>query len=74
MGGSFRKEGTHVYLWLIRVMYDRNQHNIVKQKKKKKRNSCDIIFFSVRYFFQTIRGLVFIAKTSLQMVISEQPV
>ena len=28
---SFRKEETYVYFWLIHVIYDRNQHNNVKQ-------------------------------------------
>ena len=30
-GGSFKREGTNVYLWLIYVMYGRNQDNIIKQ-------------------------------------------
>ena len=39
-GGMFRREGRHVYLWLIRVEVDRKQRNSVKQlsfNKKSKR-------------------------------------
>ena len=31
VGRMFKKEETKVYLWLIHVEFDRNQHNIVKQ-------------------------------------------
>ena len=31
VGGRFKKERVYVYLWLIHVMYGRNQHNILKQ-------------------------------------------
>ena len=31
LGGRFKREGTYVNLWLIHVMYGRNQNNIVKQ-------------------------------------------
>ena len=31
VGGSFKTEGTNVYLWLLHVMYGRNQDNIIKQ-------------------------------------------
>ena len=30
VGGRFKKEGTHVYLWLMHVNICRNQHDIVK--------------------------------------------
>ena len=39
MEGRSKREGTNAYLWLIHVMYGRNEHNIVKQlssNKKKK--------------------------------------
>ena len=31
VGGRFKKEWVYVYLWLIHVMYGRNQYNILKQ-------------------------------------------
>ena len=38
MGGEFKREEIHVYLWLFLLRYDRKQQNSVKQlffKKKK---------------------------------------
>ena len=31
VGGKLKREGTHVYLWLIHIVDGRNQHDIVKQ-------------------------------------------
>ena len=31
VGGKLKREGTHVYLWLIHNVDGRNQHDIVKQ-------------------------------------------
>ena len=70
-GGSRGRGHMYTCGWFM-LMYGRNQHNIVKQIPCRKRKKfLWYNFFLVRYFFQTIRGLVFIAKTSLQMAISE---
>ena len=31
VGGTLKKKEIYVYLWLIHLLYGRNQHNIVKQ-------------------------------------------
>ena len=31
VGGGFKREGTYVYLWRFKLMYDKNHHNIVKE-------------------------------------------
>ena len=38
MGGSFKREGTYVYLWLILWGFDRKQQNSVKQLSFNKKN------------------------------------
>ena len=41
MEGRSKREGTNAYLWLIHVMYGRNEHNIVKQlSSNKKKKGC----------------------------------
>ena len=30
VGGGFRRDGTHVGLWPIQLMYGRGHHNIIK--------------------------------------------
>ena len=40
VGRRFKREGTYVYLWLIHLMYSRNQHIIIKQLFSIKRKTC----------------------------------
>ena len=51
-GGRFKWEGMHVYLWLIHMLYGRNQHNIVRQSSFKNKNIYIFKSHILHYFFK----------------------